>query len=87
MEFHDGQWYKGRNRHPVRGWYIKDEDHPSYNKVNWVELGVHTLLPRWDDFGDFASHVAYLDSPMTEQQVQIYAQKMKEHYEKQRNEK
>lgn len=83
MEFHDNQWYRGRDgRHPVCGVWVPDKHDENAGKVNWWQLGVNTVAPQFADFDHFASYIAYLDSPMTEEQVQLYAQKMKEHYEK-----
>lgn len=85
MEFHDNQWYKGRNgKHPVCGVWVPNKDDPTVGEIHWWQLGVHTFLPQYASFHDFASYIAYLDSPMTEEQVHEYAMKAQEYYENQR---
>jgi len=84
MEFHDNQWYKGRDgHHPVKGKWVQDPYDDNTGEIHWQELGWSPgIVPKTNTFADFASFIAYLDSPMTEEQVQLYAVKMREHYEK-----
>lgn len=84
MEFHNGQWYKGRDgHHPVKGEWVQDPHDENTGLIHWQELGWSpNIVPKTNTFSDFAAFIAYLDSPMTEEQVQLYAMKMREHWEK-----